>query len=312
QQAGHLLGSSLVHLHIGQGLHNIVYTGDLKFGRTRLFDAAFTNFQRVETLITESTSGGAEDVLPPRQESEQQLLDIVNKTMERNGQVLIPSFAVGRAQEVMLILDNYMRTGLLREVPIFIEGMINEVTAIHTAYPEYLSRELRDQILHQDINPFQSEYFTIVKSPDERDEIVNGGPCVILATSGMLEGGPVLDYFKRLAEDPRNTLIFVSYQIEGTLGRRIQHGLTEVSMINSEGKMEILKRAMRVESVEGLSGHSDRNQIINYVRRVAPKPERAIIYHGERAKCIGLANALYKITRIDSIAPENLETIKLR
>jgi KH/beta-lactamase-domain protein len=310
--AGHILGSSIIHLHIGEGLHNIVYTGDYKYARTMLLEPAVTMFPRVETLITECTYGAPEDVMPSRKEVEEHLVTIVNQTIDGGGKVLIPVLAVGRAQEVMLILDSYMRTGLLREVPIFIEGMINEVTAIHTAYPEYLSRELRDQILHQDINPFQSEYFTVVKSPNERDGIVSGGPCVILATSGMLEGGPVLDYFRRLAEDPRNTLIFVSYQIEGTLGRRIQHGLTEVSLINSEGKMEILKRAMRVESVEGLSGHSDRNQIINYIRRVVPKPERTIICHGERAKCIGLANALYKITRIDSIAPENLETIKLR
>jgi len=310
--SGHILGSSITHLHIGEGLHNIVYTGDYKFGRTMLLEPATTNFPRVETLITEGTYSGPEDFMPSRMDVEERLVRIINETVVNGGKVLIPVLAVGRAQEIMLILDSAIRNGILKEIPIYIEGMISEVTAIHTAYPEYLSRELRDKILHQDINPFQSEYFVIVKSPDERPAIISGGPCVILATSGMLEGGPVLDYFKNLASDEKNTLIFVSYQIDGTLGRRVQHGLGELPMMNSGGKMEVVKVKMRVESIEGLSGHSDRNQILGYMRRVLPKPERVIVCHGERTKCLGMTGVFHRMFRIDSIAPENLETIRLR
>jgi hypothetical protein len=128
----------------------------------------------------------------------------------------------------------------------------------------------------------------------------------------MLEGGPVLDYFKNLASDEKNTLIFVSYQIDGTLGRRISHGLGELPLMNSGGRMEVVKVKMRVESIEGLSGHSDRNQILGYVRRLIPKPERIIVCHGERTKCLGMAGVFNRMFRIDSIAPENLETIRLR
>jgi len=278
--AGHILGSSIVHLHIGEGLHNIVFTGDFKYGRTMLLEPAVTEFPRVETVITESTYGAAQDFMPSRTEAEEKLVSIVNETLNRKGKVLIPVPAVGRAQEILLIIDEYMRRGAIQEAPVFIEGMISEATAIHTAYPEYLAKEVRNRILHEGVNPFESEYFTIIEHPSAREEIIEGNPCIIMATSGMLEGGPVIEYFKHLASDEKNTLIFVSYQIEGTLGRRVQKGLTETPILNSEGKIEIIKVKLRAESIEGFSGHSDRKQIINYIQRITPKPERIIVCHG--------------------------------
>jgi uncharacterized protein len=254
--AGHILGSSIVHLHIGEGLHNIVYSADFKFGRTMMLDPAMAQFPRAETLIIESTYGGPDDIMPDREGVEGRLVSIVNDTVEKNGKVLIPVPAVGRAQEIMLVLDAYMKNGALRELPVYIEGMVNEATAIHTAFPEYLVRDIKEQILHQDLNPFQSEYFHPVTHPGDRDEIVAGGPCVIIATSGMLEGGPAIDYFRRLAPDARNTLAYVSYQVEGTLGNRIKNGLKEVSLFGPDGKIEMVKCNMRVESIEGFSGHA--------------------------------------------------------
>jgi len=310
--AGHILGSSIAHLHIGEGLHNIVYTGDYKYAKTMLLEPAATEFPRVETIITESTYGAPQDVMPSRVEAEEKLVSIINETLERGGKILIPVPAVGRAQEIMLIIDGYMRRGLLKEAPVFIEGMISEATAIHTAYPEYLAKEVRDSILYEGVNPFQSDYFTIVEHPSAREEIVEGDPSIVIATSGMLEGGPVIDYFKNLAPDERSTMIFVSYQIDGTLGRRVQRGLAETPMINSEGKIEIIKVNLKVESIEGFSGHSDRKQIINYVRRVTPKPERIIVCHGEKAKCLSVANILQRTYKVEARVPEILETVKLR
>jgi hypothetical protein len=309
--AGHILGSSMAHLHIGEGLHNIVYTGDYKFARTMLLEAATTEFPRVETVITESTYGGPDDIMPSRLEAEERLTRIVNETLERKGKVLIPVPAVGRAQEIMLILDGYMRRGLMKEAPVFIEGMISEATAIHTAYPEYLGREVRHSILHDEINPFQSDYFTIVEHPNVRQEIIDGEPCIIMATSGMLEGGPVIEYFKSLADNEANTVIFVSYQIEGTMGRRVQKGLSEVTMINNEGRMDVVKVRLGVESIEGFSGHSDRRQLIAYVGHLQPKPERVIVCHGERAKCLGMANFIENRIGISSVAPAIMETFRL-
>jgi KH/beta-lactamase-domain protein len=310
--AGHILGSSMVHLHIGEGLHNIVYSADFKFGRTMMLDPATALFPRAETLIIESTYGGPDDIMPDREGVEGKLVSIVNDTVEKGGKVLIPVPAVGRAQEIMLVLDAYMKNGALRELPIYIEGMVNEATAIHTAFPEYLVRDIKEQILHKDINPFQSEYFHPVTHPSDREEIIAGGPCVIIATSGMLEGGPAIDYFRHLAPDAKNTLAYVSYQVDGTLGNRIKNGLKEVSLYAHDGKMEMVKVNMRVESIEGFSGHSDRNQLLGFIKRMSPKPTKIIVNHGERRKSDLFAQNVNRIFGIKTVVPDVLESIRLR
>ncbi len=199
--AGHILGSATVHLHIGEGAHNIVYTGDYKYGKSQLLEPAFWNYPRVETLITECTYGTKEDIMPPRDEVEYKFCDLVNQTLSKGGKVLIPIPAVGRAQEIILVLDKYMRNKRLIEAPIFIEGMISEATAIHIAYPEYLARELEYKILEEDSNPFASEYFTVIDHPSNREEALRQGGAIIMATSGMLEG------------EPRNRVLFATRRL---------------------------------------------------------------------------------------------------
>jgi predicted metal-dependent RNase len=301
----------MAHLHIGEGLHNIVYTSDYKFARTMLLEAAATEFPRIETVITESTYGGHEDFMPSRVEAEESLTPVINETLERKGKVLIPVPAVGRAQEIMLIIDGYMKRGLMKEAPVFIEGMISEATAIHTAYPEYLGREVRHSILHEEVNPFQSDYFTIVEHPSVRQSIFEGEPCIVLATSGMLEGGPVIEYFKNWADNEKNTIIFVSYQIEGTLGKRVQKGVNEVTMMDNEGKMAVVQVKMQTESIEGFSGHSDRRQLINYLTHLTPKPERIFVCHGEKQKIMNMAGFLDHKAGINTVVPAILETFRL-
>ena len=309
--SGHILGGAMVHLHIGEGLHNIVYTGDYKFGRTMLLEAAATEFPRIETVITESTYSGPDDIVPSRVEAEEAITKVINQTLERKGKVLIPVPAVGRAQEIMLVIDGYMKRGMMKEAPVFIEGMISEATAIHTAYPEYLGREVRHSILHEEVNPFQSDYFTIVDHPRQRSSIMDGDPCIVLATSGMLEGGPVIEYFKTWASDERNSIIFVSYQIEGTMGRRVQKGIGEVTMMDNEGKMVALSVKMGVNTIEGFSGHSDRRQLVNYLTHLSPKPERIFVVHGEKQKTINFAGFLDNKAGINTVVPAPLETFRL-
>ncbi len=309
--AGHILGSTMVHLHIGEGLHNLVYTGDFKYGRTMLLEPAVANFPRVETLVVESTYGASDDQMPSRKEVEDHFVSVVNSTLEKGGKILIPVPAVGRAQEIMLVLDRYMQYKILKEAPVYIDGMIIEATAIHTAYPEYLAREVRDQIFRQGVNPFQSDYFVNVKDPNSRGEILQGGPCVILATSGMLEGGPAVEYFKQMASDEQNTMVFVSYQIEGTLGRRLQRGMPEASILE-DGRVQLVSVNMGIQAIQGFSGHSDRRQIINYLRRISPEPELVLVNHGERAKCLSMTSAIHRDLGVETRAPEVLETMRLK
>ncbi|MEM5834525.1 MAG: beta-CASP ribonuclease aCPSF1 [Candidatus Aenigmatarchaeota archaeon] len=306
QNAGHVLGSALIHLHIGEGLHNIVYACDMKFGKTPLLEPAFTNFQRVETLIIESTYGGVNDIMPPRDEAEKQLVEVINKTMERNGIALIPSFAVERAQDVMAILaeTNF-------QYPVFIDGMIWDATGIYTAYPEYMSRQVQRKIFSGK-DPFVSDIFKRVASPQEREKVLEQRPCVIISTSGMLVGGPAINYLQNLAEDPRNTLIFVGYQGEGTLGRRIQKGWKEIPMKLENGKTTTINLQMEVQTIDGLSGHSDRNQLLSFIHRLAAKPDKVIIAHGENQKALELARSIHKLFRVETVAPRNLEAIRLK
>src|SRR3989344_4844600 len=137
--SGHCLGGAMIHLNIGNGLHNLLYTGDYKYGKSRLLDPAIVNFPRVESVITESTYGSKSDILPPRKDSEARLLEAVTKTIERGGKVLLPELGLGRAQETMLILEDAMKTGKIKQVPIYIDGMIWDINAIHTTYPDFLS-----------------------------------------------------------------------------------------------------------------------------------------------------------------------------
>jgi KH/beta-lactamase-domain protein len=306
--AGHILGSASCHFHIGNGNHNFVYTGDLKYGKSMLFESASWNFPRVETLLIESTYGAKEDIQPTREEVESAFIKSVNETLRNGGKVLIPIPAVGRAQELMMVIDQYMKTGQLMEAPVFTEGMISEATAIHESYPEYLARELRQKILETDENPFDSEYFTNIEHSDAREEPLREGPCIIMATSGMLEGGPVLEYFKNIAPVQKNKILFVSYQVNGTLGRRVLDGSRQVSIVGKEGKIEVININCSTEKLDGFSGH---NQLMSYVHKLRPKLRRVIVNHGERRKCENLASSIHRMFRIATTCPQVQEGLRL-
>ncbi|MBI4362258.1 MAG: beta-CASP ribonuclease aCPSF1, partial [Euryarchaeota archaeon] len=304
--SGHILGSSVVHLHIGDGAHNIAFTGDFKFERTLLFDATYNQFPRLETLVMEGTYGAPNDLQPSRREAQNHLEQVIQKTLGRGGRMLVPTFAVGRSQEVMLVLEDSMRQKRIPEVPVYLDGMITEATAIHTAYPEYLNSDLRNRIFHQGENPFLSDRFIQIEGPSQREEVFEGGQCIVLATSGMMNGGPIMEHLKHFAPDPKASLVFVGYQAEGTMGRRIQRGYTELEIGKDKVKMN-----METATVDGFSGHSDRHELVEYVRQVTPRPERVITCHGDGSKCIDLASFIYKRFHMETRAPMNLETIRM-
>lgn len=307
--AGHIMGSATVHLNIS-GAHNILYSGDYKFARTQLLDSAVSMYPRVETLITESTYGNTTDVMPDQQVVYRSFTESINKTLTEGGKVLIPVPAVGRAQEIMLVMAKEMSESRLVESPIYIEGMISEASAIHMSYAHYLGADVRKSV-SQGINPFQSEYFTVISGGKREDVLNDVNPAIVMATSGMLEGGPSVEYFKELAPNPNNKIMFVSYQINGTLGRRVLDGaMSEVSMMDKTGKVKVVPVRCQTQKIDGFSGHSDFNQILNFVSRV--KPKRVLVNHGEKSKSENVASAIYSRLKIRSGVPDNREIVRLR
>ncbi len=276
-----------------------------------MFDSASWNFPRVETLIIESTYGAKEDIAPSREEAEKTLSNTVNETLSNGGKVLIPTPAVGRAQEIMLVLDSLIRSGEMIEAPIFTEGMLSDATAIHIVHPEYLSKELREKILESGENPLLSEYITNIDHPNNRDEALREGPAIIMATSGMLEGGPVIEYLPAIASSEKNKIVFVSYQIQGTLGRRVLDGAKQISLMGEGGKIRVIDMLCKVEKVEGFSGHSDYNQIIKYLAKLRPKLKQVIVNHGEKRKVESLATSISRLFRLPVYCPSVQEAIKV-
>ncbi|MFA5406059.1 MAG: beta-CASP ribonuclease aCPSF1 [Candidatus Nanoarchaeia archaeon] len=311
--AGHVLGSNLVHLNIGDGYHNLLYTGDLKYSDTKMLSRAVSKFQRAETLMIESTYGHCEDVYPPLNECEASLLKLIKETIDKNGKILVPVLGVGRAQEIMLIVEEAVRKGTLPKVPVHVDGMVWDVTAVYTTYPEYMNAHVRNLIFNKKYNPFLSETLHWVGGAKERKGIIDGpGPCIVLATSGMLTGGSSVEYFRGFAENPINSLIFVSFQGAGSLGRRIQAGERTIRLEGAKGGTEALNVRMSVNTMEGFSGHSNWKELNDFITNLYPRPKKVIFVHGEGSKCLELASKIHKNLRVETIAPRDLDVIRIR
>ncbi|MBR9700631.1 beta-CASP ribonuclease aCPSF1 [Candidatus Woesearchaeota archaeon] len=307
--SGHILGGAMIHIHVGNGLHNILYTGDIKYAKTHMLAAAHTKFPRLETVLIESTYGGKENVVAGSADDD--FAALVKKTLNRGGKVLIPSLGSGRAQEIVVYIERLIKEKKMPDVPIYLDGMLWDIMAIHTAYPEFLNNSLRQRIFHTEDNPFMADNITRVGSAKERKQIVeNEGGCIIIATSGMLEGGPSVFYLQELADNPRNTLVFSCYQAEGTLGRQIRAGVSEFTVQDGRDT-RVIPIKLELFKIE-ISGHSDRRELMSFVKHCSPKPRKILVNHGEVSRCIDFAKSIHQTFRIETVCPRNLDTIRLR
>lgn len=190
----------------------------------------------------------------------------------------MPSFAVGRAQEVLLLFDDYLNSGILPKVPIYIDGMINKAMRIHRHNVIYAREELQKRILMSDFDPFRSENFVPIEKNSMRTKIVSSGEsCIIVTTSGMMSGGPILFYMSKLGSKPENKLLQIGYQAAGTLGRQIQEGAKEVTINGNKVKINL-----RVETYH-FSAHADRTQLETLLKKVRGL-RNVYLVHGEEGK----------------------------
>lgn len=273
--AGHILGSALTV--VSDGKHRIIYTGDINLTSTRLLPAADTKNLQADTLITESTYGSKKDIFPSEKTTMTSMLKSMNETIAIGGKIIIPSFAVGRGQEVLFILDDYMNSGAIPKTPIYVDGMINKAMRIYRHNVIYCRKEIQYRILMSDNDPFKSDNFVVVTKPSRNKIIFGNEASIIVTTSGMLTGGPVLTYVEKLAKNESNKLILVGYQAEGTLGRALKDGEKNIQI---DGKN--VKVAMHVHNYH-LSAHADRKQLELLMSRVKGL-KNVFIVHGEKSK----------------------------
>ncbi len=289
--AGHILGSAMVEAR--EGDKRLLYTGDINLKATKLLDPAYTEHLRADTLITESTYGGKGDAFPSEKMVLGGFVESLKATLNKGGKVIIPSFAVGRAQEVLFILDDYMRSGVIPKVPIFVDGMINKAMRIYRHNVIFCKDELQKRILMSDDDPFKSKNFHIVEGKAERAKAIKAeGAAIIVTTSGMLKGGPVVKYLEKLGDSYQNKLIMVGYQAVGTPGRELLDGAKEVQF---DGKK--MKIGLKVEAYH-LSAHADKPQLLRLIEHVQGL-KHIFIVHGEEDKQKEFADTLknkYKVT----------------
>ncbi len=313
--SGHILGSAFCHVNIGNGMHNFMYTGDFNYSyKQRLLNKADTQFPRLESMMMENTNTGFKDYAIAREEAEEDFLKILLDAYVKKGKVLIPVFGIGRSQEMLLTLEYLIKEGRLPEdLKVYIDGMVYEVTAIHTAYPDFLNRNLRSRILKGD-NPFVIDNFIQVGSKAEREKIYTIDECaIVLATSGMLNGGTSVEYFKNFASDEKNSIVFVGYQANGTLGRRIKNGEKDILLENKGSSEDRISVNMQVHTMNGaFSAHSDVAISKKFVSSLSVKPKKMILNHGEPRKISAFSESVKRIIpNIKVYTPENLESIRL-
>ena len=279
--AGHILGSAMVLVEADG--RRLGFTGDLgRPGSAIIRDPQV--LPAVDTLITESTYGDRDH--QPLEEAMAHLAAVVTETTGRGGRVLIPAFAIGRTQEIVYALSRQLDAKQIPDGPVYVDSpMAVDATAIFRRHPECFDEETRARLRRRD--PFGFKGLRYVRAAtDSRALVARDEPCVVIATSGMVEGGRILLHLQRFIGDPGSTMLFVGYQAEDTLGRRLVDGAGEVRIFG-----EPYQVAIRVERADAFSAHADRNELLTWARRV-PRIGRAFCVHGDEGPATALAGAL--------------------
>ena len=279
--AGHIPGSTAPLLEIGN--KRILYVCDFNVNPTQLLNGARIDAKDVDILILESTYAKKEH--PSREETEKKFFETVQGTIANEGVAVIPCFAVGRSAEVLMILDSFNP-----DFPIYLDGMSKTATEITLKYPEFLRNA---EALRKALNNV-----TEIWDTKKRGKIIKG-PCAIVSSSGMLEGGPSVGYVKYLYNHPESSIIFTGFLIPRTAGRR----LVETGRFVTEGFD--LKIKMGIHQFD-MSAHSGRSDLFNFVNKI--NPEKVICLHGDH--CEDFAKEL-KEKGFDAIAPKNGDVIDI-
>jgi putative mRNA 3-end processing factor len=279
--AGHIPGSTAPLLEIDG--KRILYVCDFNTEPTKLLNGARIDVKEPDILLLESTYAEREHM--PRDETEKRFFDAVRATIENGGTVVLPCFAVGRAAEILMVLNSFNP-----DFPIFLDGMAKSATEISLRYPELL----------KDSKALKRALKKVIEIWDDKDrKKITKEPCAIITSSGMLEGGPSVRYVKYLYDDPTSSVVFTGFLLPGTAGRT----LAETGRFVTEGFD--MKIKMNIYHFD-FSAHSGRTQLFNFVNKIEPK--KIICMHGDN--CEWFAKELNE-KGFDAIAPKNGDTVDI-
>jgi metallo-beta-lactamase family protein len=297
-EAGHIFGSTTMLLELGEGGKKVRlgFTGDL--GRPGLPIIRDPEpLPPADYLIMESTYGNR--VHDPIQSVAAKVAEIVNRTYRRGGKMIVPAFAVGRTQQLVLVLHELIQANAIPKFPIFVDSPLAvNVTEVFRKHPELYDEEAA-KFLSDGGDPFGFQLLRYVRDV-EQSKALNDlhGPFMVISASGMCEGGRVLHHLKNNIGDPRNTIMLTGYQAEYTLGRKIEEQRSEVPIFG-----ELMPLRAEVEKLDALSGHADREEMLAWMKPIAGGLKKVFLVHGEPEQQGAFVTAIRERYGIEVIAP---------
>lgn len=287
--AGHILGAAQVILDINEGKSKkrLLFSGDVGRGNNELLRDPVAA-DDVDLLIMESTYGNREHELPAH--ANHLLKDILLRAIEKKGKIIIPAFAVERTQQLIYVLHAMTEAGDIPDIPIYVDSPLAvNATEIFRLHPECFNQEVYD-FLFEKRDPFGFENLTMVRKVSDSKNLNNiEGPAIIISASGMCEAGRILHHLRYNIEDEKNTILFVGYCAEHTLGWKIREGWKEVPILGDKFKVNA-----NVEILDSFSGHADQSELLEYFDKIGGKKENIFLVHGEPEQSAGLKEELEK------------------
>ncbi|MEJ6581659.1 MAG: MBL fold metallo-hydrolase [Akkermansiaceae bacterium] len=290
--AGHILGSAQIILDIEDEADGkkkrLLFSGDVGRGNNDLLRDPVAS-EDVDIVLMESTYGGREHELGTG--ADDKVAEIINRALKRGGKVIIPSFAVERTQQLLYVLHQLFQEKLIPDVPVYVDSPLAvNATEIFRLHPECFNDEVY-RTLFDKSNPFGFEGLTLIRSVVRSKELnADHRQAIIISASGMCEAGRILHHLKNNIEDPRNTILFVGYCAENTLGYKIREKHEKVKIFGKEYKLKA-----NVEIMDSFSGHADHSELLDYFNNIKGSKKKVWLVHGETSRSDALCEALREI-----------------
>lgn len=303
--AGHILGSSSVQIGVNENgkIKNVVFSGDLGQENSILVKNK-SLIQKADYVFMESTYG--DRLHDPIEKRKRELIRVINETYKRGGKIMIPSFAVERTQELLFYIGRFMDEGIIPKMPVFLDSpMAIKSTDVFKKFMKYFNADVQER-LKETNDVFGFPQLTLTRGRAE-SMTINGisEPCIIIAGNGMCTAGRIKHHIANNIEDDKNTLLFVGFQVDGTLGYWIKKGEKHIRLLGREVEVKA-----RVESIDGFSAHADKVELLKWLKGFSPKPKKVFIIHGDIEQQEALAKTLAK-EKYESYIPSLNEELKL-